>query len=236
MKRLNKWLLPLLAVLLLLGAALLPPWISSLRDGALYAAHPETLESVSVPLTAPELPARIELLSRWLEDRDSVIYASQEIAGSDMAAGSGLTAQELYDRELQGLTEYGVIPDGSVTATFWEAGTASFTQLYLRGDRVNVEYLMVQVVSSKPDALLELVIDEESGLTVAFFAAHPSLSQYGEDALFLGTALVERLGLDYRVQDEGSFARIRLSGSYVEYTASSSGTLQILPRDEWAEP
>ena len=236
MKRLNKWLLPLCAGLLLIAAALLPPQLSAWRDGRLYGVHTEEMESVGVALTVPELPERIELLSRWLADPDAVVSATQELAGTDPAAGSGYTAQALYDRELEGLARAASLPDSGVAETFWEGGRCSYIQLYLRGDRVNVEYLIVTVWSREADAYMELVIDEESGLTLALTLAHPSLYLYGKDALRLGTAFVERLGVDYRLQDEGDLARFRLSGSYVEYVCSTAGMLQIMPRDEWVEP
>lgn len=236
MKWLNKWLLPLCAGLLLIAAALLPPQLSAWRDGRLYGVHTEEMESVGLPLSVPELPERIELLSRWLEDPDSVVYATQELGADDQAAGSGYTAQALYDRELVGLARAASLPDSSVAETFWEGGQCGYVQLYLRGDRVNVEYLLVTVWSRETDAYMNLVIDEESGLTLSLTLVHPSLALYEKDALRLGAAFMERLGLDYRLQDEGNQARFRLSGSYVEYVCSTAGHLQIMPRDEWVEP
>ena len=237
MKRLNKWLLPLLALVVLAGAALLPPQLSAWRDGKLSTVHAEEAEAANEILTVPELPERIELLSRWLQDSAAVVFASQEINAGDRAAGSGQSAQFLYDRELKGLAEAGFVPDSGVAETFWETGKAGYTQLYRRGERGNVEYLLVSVWSREMEAYLELIIDEESGLSLAMCLNHPSLVQYTQDARRIGAAFVERLGLDYRLQDEGSEARFRLSGSYVEYVCTSAGgTILIQPQDEWQKP
>lgn len=70
MKPVRKWLLPALTCLIVVGAAILPPQVSRLRDLRQFGqVHTEALEADNLPVyEPPSLTDRLELYLRW---RDS---------------------------------------------------------------------------------------------------------------------------------------------------------------------
>ena len=74
MKQVKKWLFPVLTLLIVAGAAALPPYISKARDAGQFGQlHAEVLEADALPVREPPtLLERLELYARWRTPSETI--------------------------------------------------------------------------------------------------------------------------------------------------------------------
>ena len=105
MKRFKKWLFPILTCLIVAGAAVLPPYLSQLRDAGQFGQiHVEGLAADALPVREPlDLLGRLKLYARW-HDPLEAIPSFQTPAMEEMDS-------ELAQQALEELARAGVIPE-----------------------------------------------------------------------------------------------------------------------------
>lgn len=157
MKTIKSWLLPALACLSVLVAALLPPRVSLLRDRSLDRAiyTEEAAPDSSLSSHSTTLSERISLLYQMEFDRDdSVITVIQEQDDLDLTEQTALTA-------LKSLASNCVIPLTAIPETIPDLSGSQFI-CRSRSNGVSASFLQL----SGGDAAgfyFTMVLDEESG-------------------------------------------------------------------------
>lgn len=110
MKWVKKWLFPVLTCLIVAGAAVLPPYISQIRDaGLLGQVHTQALAADALPVReAPELLDRLALYARWCSP--SEIIPSFQSPETEYVE----TAERVTREALEKLADGGVLPGQAV--------------------------------------------------------------------------------------------------------------------------
>ena len=115
MKLVKKWLFPILTCLIVIGAVVLPPYISYVRDNRQFFGqiHTSEFEADALPVwEGRDLLERLELYARW--STDDVGY--REIIPSSQAAmltedpADEEFAEQVLDQALDYLTQADVLP------------------------------------------------------------------------------------------------------------------------------
>ena len=76
MKLVKKWLFPILTWLIVVAAAVLPPYISQVKDGQQFGQiHSSELNADALPIREPpNFLERLELYARWKEQVEPVPF------------------------------------------------------------------------------------------------------------------------------------------------------------------
>ena len=111
MKLVKKWLFPILTCLTVAGAAVLPAYISQVRDDRQFAQiHTSELNADALPVwEGPSLLERLELYASW-HTRSDIIPSFQTVPDGEDPANVELAVRVL-EQALDYLTQAGILPD-----------------------------------------------------------------------------------------------------------------------------
>lgn len=226
MKRLDRWLLPVLTCLVVLVAILLPQRLSQWRDqAALNGLHTEELKTENeLPTQSLTLEERILLLARYDEDMDSMTAMVQELEQSGEVAG-------MMRKELERLCESGVLPPEVLPA---DLSSFESRRLYLRAPEEiwGSSFLLMEGYDKAEDIYFSLVLDEETGYALRLELATPALQQFSDEPVNIGITFLDRLGVENMCIGYGGYdATFDLPGADCRYTIwlENHAMLQITP-------
>ena len=183
MKLVKKWLFPVLTCLIVIGAAVLPPYISQVRDDRQFAQiHTSELDADALPVwEGRDLLERLELYARW--STDDVGY--REIIPSFQAAmltedpADEEFAEQVLDQALDYLTQADVLPAylfefppehiGMNRLLLWDPDSMN--------SRNSAEYWSMTADFGK-NCHLWIIIDSESGLPLKLSLSDYNMAQW----------------------------------------------------------
>lgn len=202
MKKWKNRLLPLLTVLVVLCAALLPQRLSALRDRTLLGTvHTEEVTDSGLlarPLRAAE---RIELLALWLEEPEQFTEVTQELSAKGTTEEMPALRTQVED-ELKSLAEAGVLSAEMLPEDISRlSGTR--TSVRLSEDLRGAAFLQLEVTDGKGTDV-SVTLDADTGNAVAlqvFFPLSGSLPAFADE---IGRAFLDRLGVENLVQFHGA--------------------------------
>lgn len=169
MKHWKNWLLPLLTLLTVVGAALVPQQLSLLRDTRMAGqVHTQSLTGGNnFSLWTPSLPERLELLGKYLAADDTVSTMIQSLYGKDLAGAESQTLALLKELADAGAFSADFLPNAislsnAYRLDLWIPGTlggSSFDVVYLEDTGIGWD--------------MEAYLDRESGkiVNVLLFSA-----------------------------------------------------------------
>lgn len=199
MKRLDRWLLPILTCLVVLVAVLLPQRLSRWRDEAvLNGPHTEELKTENeLPTQSLPLEERMMLMARYDEDMDAMTAMVQELEQD-----GGMEA--LMRTELERLCESGILP--------WETLPEDLSpflsrRLYLRAPEEiwGASFLVMEGYSKEDDVSLSLALDEETGYALRLELYSPALRKFVGEPVNIGTVFLDRLGVESECAGYGRY-------------------------------
>lgn len=181
MKLVRKWLFPALTCLIVMMAALLPPYISQLRDAKRFGQiHTEVLAKDPLPAREdPDLAARLALYVRWMDKESIPSFQSAEENSQEEAAGLAWSA-------LKQLAQAGAIPDRLLQSPSGGSEfpyTTSWTYILLwnpeSGIAGQAPVGFWRVTAELGDTrVVGLDIDQESGLPIRLTLYDPKLAEW----------------------------------------------------------
>lgn len=207
MKPIKPRLLPLLTCLAVLGAALLPPQVSRLRDRSLSGtvqadgASPDS----SLPSSTAGVPERIALLCQMYDRSDSIVTATQPLDGQELLCQTALKA-------LKALAADSVIP---MTAIPDVMPVLSGFQYTCRDQLTGVGAVFWELYGNDGAGFsLDLVLDEASGTVCAMELAAGNAAHTLGLSEQMAKQYYDSLGLEAELvwSDQGS-SRYRLAGT-----------------------
>lgn len=154
MKLIKKWLFPILTCLIIVGAAVLPPYISQVRDSKQFGQiHAEELNAdILSAREPPDLLERLELYARWCTPTETIPSFQNPETDVDLA-----------EQALERLVQAGVIPGHLL----WDSvEQADATRLLLwnptdsMGNQTPIEFWRVKVYLG--DRSLSMDLDGEA--------------------------------------------------------------------------
>lgn len=178
MKLIQKWLFPVLTCFLVIGAAVLPQYVSQTRDAQQFGqVHAEALDAAPLPVyEPPSLMDRIKLYAGRYNPERPILFshsysdepAKREIAQSvqDLLIGAGVLPEWIFREEPFEHTELSRCllwdPDGDTLQkpiAFWEISLSYFS---------NKSHLKS----------LYVTVDTETGLPIKLHVGDTNMSQW----------------------------------------------------------
>lgn len=231
MRNWRNWLLPVLTCLAVVGLALLPLRLSTLRDREFTGAvrTEELGENSNFPARPPVLERRLWLLAQWEERPGDFTVVGQDLMeGSEELA----TVETAVRAELAELAELGVLPDALEGFTSF-----SGSRFYMRDpqDLSSAGFLTASAYEPERDVFFTLTLDSETNRILQFRMYFFQVKKYVKDPVTLGTAFLNRLGLSCEVMEAwDSAAYLRIPDSGVCYfVMTDRNQLEIVPRRDW---
>ena len=180
MKLVKKWLFPILTCLTVMGAAVLPPYISQVKDGRQFAQiHILELDADALPVwEGRNLLERLELYARWSTDHSEVIPSFQTMPFSEETADMELAVQVL-NQALNRLTQADVIPAHLLELPL-EPASIYRVLLWDPADSIGgqepVEFWEMSADWGKGS--LVMIVDGESGLPLRLSLFDPNMARW----------------------------------------------------------
>lgn len=180
MKLVKKWLFPILTCLIVAGAAVLPAYISQVRDGRQFAQiHTSELNADALPVwEGRDLLERLELYARWSTNPTEIIPSFRT---QTEPVEVELADAELAEQALIYLTQAGVLPDYLFEFPL-ESPNITRVLLWDPADSISgrnsAEYCSVAADWGKGH--LWVVIDRESGLPLKLNLTDYNMAQWLE--------------------------------------------------------
>ena len=180
MKPVKKWLFPILTCLIIVGAAVLPPFISQVKDNRQFAQiHVSELNADALPVREGRNQlARLELYARWSTDRSEIIPSFQTVLPNEESENAEL-AEQVLNQALSDLTQACVLP-----AYLFESPLkpTSIYRILLWGptDSMSgqepIEFW--RVTAGFENISLSMTVDSESGLPLTLSLSDPNMAQW----------------------------------------------------------
>ena len=181
MKWVKKWLFPVLTCLIVAGAAVLPPYISQIRDaGLLGQVHTQALAADALPVReAPELLDRLALYARWCSPSETIpSFQSPE-------EGSMAQAERIAQDALEKLADGGVLPGQAV----WDLADGALRLEITSWSHIMLWDPNVGIAQQEPISFWAVTgdlgwgsvwmdIDAESGLPLRLSLYDPDMAQW----------------------------------------------------------
>lgn len=178
MKYVKQWLIPVLTCLIVAGAAVLPPYLSQLRDVKQFGQiHTEGLAADGLPVREePDLAARLALYVRWNDNKE--IIPSFQSPESDWKG----QAEELIQAALERLTQAGVIPEKLLVGKAATLEITSWTYVLLWDPDVGVAGQnpigFWRITAELGERSMWMDIDQESGLPAQLGFYDPAMTRW----------------------------------------------------------
>lgn len=224
MRRLDRWLLPILTCLVVLVAILLPQRLSRWRDEAvLNGPHTEELKTENeLPTQSLALEERILLLAQYNDTPEAmtVIVQELELQGE---------AEELIQAELERLYAGGILDSEAMPeslAPFWG------NRVYLRAPEEiwGASFLTMEGYLKEDGTYLSLVVDEESGTALWLEVFTPGIKKWVGEPVEVGRFFLDRMGVENICTGYGMYdATFDLPGADCHYEISSADALTVIP-------
>ena len=176
MKRLKKWLFPLLTCLIAAGAAVLPPYLSQLRDvGQFGQIHVEGLAADALPVREPlNLLERLALYARWQGQAEPVPSFQSPEAGEDREGERA----ERANLVLELLVQAGVLPAHLIQSPLKSADMTRIL-LWETADGIGREPVEFwKAAGDLGDGSFWVTFDGESGLPLELHLYDPDMAQW----------------------------------------------------------
>lgn len=236
MKLVKKYLFPILTCLIVAGAAVLPPYISQVRDNKQFGQiHAEELNTDILSIREPpDLLERLELYARWCTPAETIPSFQNPETDVDLA-----------EQALERLVQANVIPGH----LFWDSvEQADATRLLLwnptdsMGSQTPIEFWRVKVYLG--DRSLSMDLDSESGLPLHLNLYDPNIAQWLQykdpDALpDLAQCYFDLLGLEANLVDAGAVSetapwerQFTVEGTDLCYRVAFNGTTLDISVDQ----
>lgn len=170
MRLVKNWLFPVLTCLIVVGAAVLPPYVSWARDQAQFGQiHVDEMDAESLPVwEAPDLLERLELYARW--------HTTEETIPSFQTS---VMEKVLAERALNSLAQAGVI---SINLLENPLERMNMSRILLwnpsdrRGLQQPVEFWRVSLELGEGSITMD--VDGESGLPLSLNLYDPNIAQW----------------------------------------------------------
>lgn len=200
MKLVKKWLFPILTCLIVAGAAVLPPYISQVKDEQQFGqVHSSELNVDALPVREPpDLLDRLELYARWCTPTEAI--PSSQTSEMDV---------DLAEQALERLVQAGVIP-GYLLRDSVEQAFVNCILLWnptdSMGNQTPIKFWRVKAYLG--DRSLSMDLDSESGLPLHLNLYDPNIAQWLQykdpDTLpDLAQCYFDLLGLEANLVDAG---------------------------------
>lgn len=175
MKLVKKWLFPILTCLIIIGAAILPPLISQVKDSQQFAQiHISELNADALPVREGRNQLeRLELCARW--HTNSEIIPSFQIPVLEV----DLADTELAEQALNFLTQADVIPARLLLSPMerismdrillWDTKDSMSSQEPVEFWRVTADF---------GNCHIWMTVDSESGLPLTLSLSDPNMAQW----------------------------------------------------------
>lgn len=178
MKLVKKWLFPVLTCLIVMGAAILPPYISQVKDNRQFAQiHTSELNADALPVWEGwNLLERLELYARWHTDHSEIIPSFQTVPDGEEPENVELAVRVL-EQALNYLTQAGIIPDYLFD---FPLEHPNITRILLWDpDSIGSREPMVfwEVWADLGEGDLYVIVDSESGLPLTLNLFDPNMAQ-----------------------------------------------------------
>jgi len=213
MRRLDRYLLPILTCLVVLVAILFPRRLSQWRDEAvLDGPHTEELKTENDLPTQPlGLEERVLLLAMYAEglEEDLTVIAQEREWDEETDA--------LLRTELERLSADSVLPTGPLAENI---SGFSAQRLYLRSPEEirGASFLTIDVRSKAEGLWLSVVLDEETGYALALEVAGLAIEKFDAVPSDIGIQFLDRLGLEYTLDGYAEYdAGFTLTGTDCGY-------------------
>jgi len=225
MRRLDRYLLPILTCLVVLVAILFPQRLSRWRDEAeLNGPHTEELKTENDLPTQPlSLEERILLLAVFTEYGESpdMTVILQEQGWND-------ETEALMRAELERLRENGVLP-------LMPEGLLGFSvqRCWLRAaEEIRGAAFLIMNVRSKAEGVwLSMILDEETGYALTLEASGSAVKLCDAEPVDTGILFLDRLGLEYAcdgyAENDAGFTLTGTECSYI--VVKDQGYLRVSP-------
>ena len=179
MKLIKKWLLPILTCLIVIGAAVLPPYISQVKDDRQFAQiHTSELNADALPVWEGwDLLERLELFARWHTNHSEIIPSFQTVPDGEEAENVELAALTL-SRALDCLIQAVILPDYLLK---FPLEHPNITRVLLWDpDSIGSREPMVfwEVWGDLGESSLYMIVDSESGLPLVLNVFEPNMGQW----------------------------------------------------------
>ncbi len=221
MRRLDRYLLPILTCLVVLVAILFPQRLSQWRDAAvLDGPHTEELKTENDLPTQPlSLEDRMLLLAMYIEGLDAdltVIFQEREWDEE---------TETLLRTELERLSDNGVLPAGPRAESL---SGFSAQRLYLRSPEEirGAAFLTLDVYSKAQNLWLYLALDEETGCALALDASGLPIKRFAAEPVDIGIRFLDRFGLEYICDGYAE------SDAFFQLTGTDCGYMVVKGQDD----
>ena len=180
MKLVKKCLFPVLTCLIIAGAAVLPPYISQVKDDQQFAQiHASELDADALPVwEGRDLLERLELYARWSTDHSEIIPSFQTMPFSEETADMELAVQVL-SQALSRLTQADVIPSHLLELPLWPTNVYRillWDPADSTGGQEPVEFWEMSADWGKGS--LVMIVDCESGLPLRLSLFDPNMARW----------------------------------------------------------
>lgn len=254
MKRFRSWLLILGMVLVVIGSAVLPPWLSQARDREFFnhVNAEETADTLFSPVE--DLTKRVELLARWYSGGDvdvdaGIVDFTSEVLPMDMDKeldrGSSLVAHSsnLEQRALEALrTLAKSVPQIEARLPESVPDIRGERRFLYDSDQSGMIASYVNLSSFEEVWMLDLILDETTEKVLSLMLSGTTLGESSdEERETIARAFLQYLGVtgeesDTVLEDKASY--VRLTGTdfyyyvYLTPTLLSIQPLTILPEED----
>ena len=180
MKLVKKWLFPILTGLIVIGAAVLPPYISQVKDNRQFAQiHTSELNADALPVwEGRNLLERFELYARWSTDHSEIIPSFQTVLADEESENVEL-AEQVLTQALNCLAQAGVLPayllefplepTSIYRILLWNPANSMSSQEPVEFWRVTADF---------GNGSLWMTVDSESGLPMTLSLSDPNMAQW----------------------------------------------------------
>ena len=181
MKLVKKWIFPLLTCLIVVGAAILPPYISQVKDERQFAQiHTAELNADALPVRKERSQLeRLELYARWLTNPSEIIPSFQTSAIYEGPTDTESAEAELVTQTLNRMEQANVI---SVQPLWFPLVYIDMNRILLwdttdsKSSLEPIEFWWVTADLGKGSVWI--TIDSESGLPLGLDLYDPNMAQW----------------------------------------------------------
>ena len=199
MKQIKRAILPVLTVVIVLGAVVLPGQLSRWKDQALMnrVHQEEYITNMKLPNDTLSMEERLKLFVRNQDSLDGIAVMTQALLEDEMD-----DAEEMMRRELKVYAENGFIEEKVyeeiIQSTLPQGEQRYGSRLFLQDEktRATTRVIICEEVSRYSDLHLWVNIDEDTGRILAFELTIPA-TQLQQKTREFAEFFMSRLGVPY---------------------------------------
>lgn len=222
MKQIKRAILPVLTVVIVLGAVVLPGQLSKWKDQALMnrVHQEESITNMKLPNYTLSMEERLKLFVRNQDSPDGIAVMTQTLLEDELN-----DAEEMMRRELNVYVENGFLEENVyeeiIQSTLPRGEQRYGSRLFLQDEqtRATTRVIICEEVSKYSDLHLWVNMDEETGRILAFEFTIPA-TQLQQKTRAFAEFFMSRLGVPYECswESEGGYAvEMTIPGQNVTY-------------------